>query len=237
MAVVKNKVRVVGNGRKAIRRNAPILGLALNSGRLSKGGQTLATKKKDKKKAAGRKTTKRTNSAKKSVIYMQAKKGKPTKRRNSAGSSIADAVVGAVVIITAAVVSKVATQAVLGEKNTGPMGYLGNMLAGGALWFGAKQITRNQNVLNAIIGGTAVQVVLRATNDYTPLGKFVKDLGVGDYQVQSYVQPQILKDPHRSAEIAVPEGWGRGEVIMAPPMAATAGMAGLYSGTSTQYGY
>jgi hypothetical protein len=53
-------------------------------------------------------------------------------------------------------------------------------------------------------------VILRALNDYTPFGSYVANLGMGDYQMQSYVTPQILLDPVNSSAINIPPGWGGG---------------------------
>ena len=227
MATLKKKVRVVGN--PAHKRN-PILGLTMNPGRKKGESNTMAKRKAKKKNSGGhrKRTGVRKNSATRS--YVMVSKRKVTRRRNAGGNSIADMVIGAVVVVTAAVISKLGAQAVLGDKNTGAMGYAANVAVGAAMYFGASALTKNRTILSAIASGTAVQVVLRAANDYTPLGQYVKDLGVGDYQVQAFVTPQVLVDPHRSAEIAIPNGWGRGEVIMMPT--PVSGVGDLYSGNS-----
>lgn len=235
-STIVTKRRVVGNPAK--RQTNGILGLSWNPAK-TKGVAAMAkTKAKSKKpgtkhRAPGGKAVVKHNASK--PVMMMVHKKKPTIHKKNTGGSkgVANALLGAVVVVASAVASKVGAQMVLGAKNTGVMGYAGNVLAGGALYFAAKSVTRNEMVLNSIMSGTAVQVVLRGINDYTPLGEFVKDLGMGDYQVQSYVTPQILKAPHESAAIRVPDGWGRGEVVMMPAASAVApasGMGALYGG-------
>lgn len=251
MAKTIRKTRVVGNPAT---RNNSILGLAFNpagkgrSSSKSKGVSSYMAK--TKQKASGPKKAKR-NSAKKNtsvvkaapsrVIYMTPKKAKPQKRRNAGSSSLADMVIGAVVTVAAAVASKIGAQAVLGAKNTGPMGYAANAAVGAALYFGASRLTRNTTILNGIASGATVQIVLRAASDYTPLGAFTKDLGMGDYMVQGFVAPQVLKDPHNSADISIPDGWGRGDTVVlnsggnggGAAVMAPGGMGGLYGRSSS----
>lgn len=194
------------------------------------------TKAKGAKKSGSAKKHRTAGAVKKNrgSVVMAKRMGYSAKQRNSGmrAGGISDTLVSAVVVIASAVASKVGAQMVLQGKNTGLMGYAGNAAAGAALYFAAKAAKAPEKVLNAIAGGTAVQIVLRGINDFTPLGGYVKDLGMGDYQVQSFVTPQILKSPNESAEISVPAGWGRGEVVMLPAAAAaanSAGMSGLYS--------
>jgi len=135
-------------------------------------------------------------------------------------------VTNAVFVIVGALGSKLGAQAVLGSNNTGLVGYAGNAAAGGILWFLAEKVMKNRAAASGVLAGTAVQIVLRLINDYTPFGSYVANLGMGDYQMQSFVTPQVLVDPLRNADISIPPGW-------APQIAAPApakGVAGLYSG-------
>jgi hypothetical protein len=132
----------------------------------------------------------------------------------------------AVFVIVGALGSKLGAQAVLGTNNVGVVGYAGNAAAGGILWFLAEKVMKNRNAANGIIAGTLVQIILRVINDYTPFGSYVANLGMGDYQMQSFVTPQILVDPWRNADIRIPQGWG----AAAPPMSASAGPRQLRAG-------
>lgn len=138
-------------------------------------------------------------------------------------------------IITGAVGSKLITQAVLGEKNTGVFGYGGNALVTALLGVGTSKMLKNPQAGNAVIAGGVVQIVLRALTDFTPFGKFTQTLGLGDYLASNFVTPQRYVDPLNSAMVEIPGGWA--PKVLPPPAPAAAGMgsAGLYSGASSLY--
>lgn len=152
------------------------------------------------------------------------------KRRNTGSSAGMGSVGGLVTTGTFAIVgalgSKLGAQLVLGTNNTGPVGYLGNAAVGAGMWFLADKVLKNRNMGHGILIGTVIQIILRVVNDYTPFGSYVANLGMGDYQMQSYVTPQILLDPVNSAAISIPNGWGQG-AIAAPPMTSGHGMKGF----------
>lgn len=136
-------------------------------------------------------------------------------------------------IIAGAVGSKLLTQAVLGAKNTGVMGYGANALVTGLLGVGVSKGLRNESAGNAVIAGGVVQIVLRALSDFTPFGKYTSQLGLGDYLASNFVVPQRYVDPLNSAQVEIPSGWA--PKVIAPPAAAPAagmGAAGLYAGSS-----
>jgi hypothetical protein len=144
-------------------------------------------------------------------------------------------VTNAVFVIVGALGTKLATQAVLGTNNVGLVGYAGNAAAGGVLWFLTSKVMKNPAASSGVIAGTIVQIVLRIIHDYTPFGQYVAQLGMGDYQMQSFVTPQVLVDPWRNADISIPRGWAPKTVVQLPAGAAPAGapaagagMAGLY---------
>lgn len=126
----------------------------------------------------------------------------------------------AVFVIVGALGSKLGAQAILGTNNVGVVGYAGNAAIGAVGWFLAEKVMKNRTAANGIIAGTLVQIILRVINDYTPFGSYVANLGMGDYQMQSFVTPQVLVNPMNNATIQIPSGWGGGG---APPMSATAG--------------
>lgn len=152
-------------------------------------------------------------------------------------SSIA---INAVFVIVGAVGSKLLAQMVLGSNNTGVVGYAANAIAGGAMWFVAEKVMHNKDAANGIIAGTAVEIILRLINDYTPFGSYVSGLGLGDYQAQAWLTPQVLVDPYKNAQIQWPGGL---LAAVTPPPAATmpaavgvsAGMGDLYGGRSGLY--
>jgi len=142
-------------------------------------------------------------------------------------------VTNAVFVIAGALGSKLGAQMVLGTNNTGLIGYAGNAAAGAVLWFLAEKVMKNRTAAEGVLAGTAVQIVLRLINDYTPFGSYVANLGMGDYQMQSFVTPQVLVDPMRNADIRIPAGWApQLPPPPAPPMIKSgggSGMGGMYS--------
>jgi len=232
MAKTYRKVKVVGNtGRRAFgspskkkkkykrpghatRSNPDIIGFTLAAGNPGRKGKMAKTKKKHHKKAKGY-----AHSAHRSNTGHTKHHTKHYKRNAGSLGGMAPLVTNAAFVIIGALGSKLGTQAILGTKNTGLLGYAGNAAVGGVLWFITEKVMKNRAASTGVISGTIVQILLRIINDYTPFGQYVAQLGMGDYQMQSFVTPQVLVDPWRSAEIAIPPGW-------APRMAALPAAAG-----------
>lgn len=131
-------------------------------------------------------------------------------RRRNPGmfSEIGPMFTNAVFVIVGALGSKLGAQAFLGTNNVGLVGYAGNAATGAVLWFLADKVMKNRAAANGIVAGTLVQIILRVINDYTPFGSYVANLGMGDYQAQSFVTPQVLVDPWKNADVRIPNGWG-----------------------------
>lgn len=170
------------------------------------------------------------------------KKGKV--QRNIGGSrggsfGMGDYVINALFVAAGGLGTKLITQMVLQDKNTGVMGYGVNALTGAALWFLTDRGLKNKAASMGVISGTILQIIIRLINDYTPFGQYVSQLGVGDYQAQAFLTPQVLVDPVNSAQIRFPPA------LMAaaypPPaqtMPAQAGVSGfdpLYGSRSDLY--
>ncbi len=156
-------------------------------------------------------------------------------RRNPGLGSVGPLITNAAFTIIGALGSKLGAQLVLGTGNTGVMGYGANIGVGLGLWFLAEKVMKNRAAATGILAGTAVQVILRAINDFTPFGTYVANLGMGDYQVQAYVVPQVLIDPTNSADIRIPSGWGAPAIPA--PMPSSSGMKGIsvYDGAGASY--
>jgi hypothetical protein len=170
--------------------------------------------------------------------------GRRMNRRRNPGAGmgrISSIAINAVFVIVGAVGSKLLAQMVLGSNNTGVVGYAANAIAGGAMWFVAEKVMHNQDAANGIIAGTAVEIILRLINDYTPFGSYVSGLGMGDYQAQAWLTPQVLVNPYANAEIQWPQGLL--SAVTPPPSVtmpasagiAPAGMGDLYGGKSGLY--
>lgn len=128
--------------------------------------------------------------------------------------------------------SKLGTQAVLGANNTGMTGYATNLVVGVGLWFLGEKVLKNRVAADGLLAGSILQIALRILNDKTPFGQYIGQLGMGDYQMQSFVTPQVLVDPMRNADVQIPDGWAPQTIIQqlpAAPGAPASGMSGLYS--------
>ncbi len=254
MAQVLQKQRIVGNPgrrRKYNRNPGEILGLAL-AGNPGGKKKRMAKKRNTAKRHASGRGRRKSYKRNPGQVRHHATKHRTTRRykRNAGGGpNMGGVVTIAGSALVSAFVTKLGTQMVLGDKNTGVMGYAGNLGVGAALWFVASKFLRSHNVAVGVLTGTVIQVMLRALNDYTPLGSYVSQLGMGDYQMQSFVTPQVLVAPMNNADIAVPPGWGAPAALPPPTPAQTmtasagvsapgggggnpsgAGMSGLYGG-------
>jgi hypothetical protein len=227
-------------------------------------GYTLANgaKKGSKKMAATKKNRKRKNAGKGHAHHsgykarrtnhsmMRSNTGRRPRYKPNAGTfggaGIGSIVTNAVFVIAGALGSKLITQMVLGANNTGLIGYAGNAITGGLMWFVTEKVMHNKTASAGVIAGTAVQIILRLINDYTPFGQYVSQLGMGDYQAQSFVTPQVLVDPYNSAQIRIPGAWLPPALPPAPKtvssssvsagvVPAAAGMGDLYGGRSALY--
>jgi len=244
--VVGNRGRAFGSPRKTYKRKAhrsnvggEILAYNLASGNPGrrKGSMARKAKKKTyhKKPAAATQRHYKKNTGRKNYGGAAHRKVKRYRRNTGIPGGIGPIVTTGTFAIVGALGSKLGAQLVLGTNNTGVMGYGANLIAGGALWFLADKVMKNRNAAHGILIGTVIQVILRALNDYTPFGSYVANLGMGDYQMQSYVTPQILMDPTNSANIRIPSGWGAPAI--AAPMPTGKGMNGpsVYDGAGASY--
>lgn len=209
-----------------------IISLALNPAN-TKGKRSKMAATKQKSGQRGRKPRsrsrhkKQTNPARHhSAPARQHRRRRHRSMKNAGGGGgVGNLLSTAVFTIGGAVGSKLITQAVLGDKNVGFMGYAGNGLVAIGLSLLAGKIMRNQQAAKAILAGGVVQIVLRAITDFTPFGKFTSQIGMGDYQVSNFVTPQRYVDALNSAEVEIPPGWAP-KVIM-PPAAAAAAAPGM----------
>jgi hypothetical protein len=246
LAQVERKTTIVGNpGRRMFGWGSPTKSARAKTGRRSRvsnpGGQILGFtlagnpgRKAHMAKAAKRKSSKPRGYAKSKYKnpgrhhsgHSTHRRGKtamnPGHRRrrrfqNPGLGQIGDFTMNAVFVLIGGLGSKLGTQAVLGANNVGLVGYAANAAVGGVLWFITRMVLKNKNAEAGVISGTILQILLRVINDYTPFGSYVNQLGMGDYQMQSFVTPQILVDPWNSAQIQIPPGWAP---AIAPPAAA-----------------
>jgi hypothetical protein len=178
-----------------------------------------------------RRSTRRRANRRRNPSYMIRRVNR--RRRNPGGmGSLTGIVTNAVFVIVGALGSKLGAQLILGSNNVGWVGYLGNAAVGLGLWFLTEHVMKNKEASSGVIAGTVVEVLLRIINDMTPFGQYVSGLGMGDYQMQSFVTPQVLVDPYNNAQIQLPNGWAPQTIVQAPAAPAS-GMGYMYGDTYT----
>lgn len=233
--------------RRSKRRNkGEIIGytFAQPASRKNRGKMAATKAKKTRKRRArsgGHRVNRRRNTGRRMNYVHHRRRRNPGRRRRNPGEGmgrISSIAINAVFVIVGAVGSKLLAQMVLGSNNTGIVGYAANAIAGGVMWFVAEKVMHNKDAANGIIAGTAVEIILRLINDYTPFGSYVSGLGMGDYQAQAWLTPQVLVNPYKDATIQWPQGLLS---AVTPPPAATmpaqvgVGMGDLYGGSSDLY--
>jgi hypothetical protein len=119
--------------------------------------------------------------------------GRRRAQRNPAGYGMRDLVALGGGAVLGASLPKLASQMVLGTKNTGFMGYLANLAGTGLLAFAASRFAPRERMLAAgILAGGVGQVISRAISDYTTVGQYLQSAGMGDYMASNWVTPQVL---------------------------------------------
>lgn len=211
--------------RRVMRSNpGEILSLVANPARRRKGAMKKAHRR--RKRAASnpaRRTRRRRSAVSRPKHRRRSRRANPTRviyrtrakhhrrsRRNpsrAGGGGITGLFTNALWLIGGAVGTKVITQAVLGAKNTGVMGYIGNAVTAFGLSLLVGKLLKNPTAGKAVLSGGIVALVLRLLSDYTPLGQYTSAIGMGDYQVSNWVTPQRYKDALNSAEVEIPAGW------------------------------
>lgn len=138
----------------------------------------------------------------------------------------------AVGVVGGAVGSKLITQMVLTSSNTGIMGYLGNAVSTGLLAWGTNALLKKRDLAQAVMLGGAVQIILRAINDFTPYGSYLSLSGLGDYQIANFPTPSWYANGLRSPNPSVPNGWG-GAAALPAPTTKVVNSSGAGSGATT----
>jgi hypothetical protein len=164
-----------------------------------KGTKTMAAKKRKTKRATAQRNagTRRRRSIPK-VVRHHRRRSNPGMGRATEFVKLGASVVGG------AVGSKVATQLILGAKNTSWLGYLGNLVATALLGYGANLMFKDKIIAQGVVGGGIAQVIVRVIGDQTPYGSYLQGAGVGDYQASAFLAPQRMVDARHTAQVELP---------------------------------
>jgi len=111
--------------------------------------------------------------------------------RSNPGGRVMTYVTAGASVVGGAVGSKVLTQLVLQGKNTGAMGYAGNIGATVGLGWLAHMFFRDKSISTMAVAGGIAQLIVRVLTDQTPYGTAFSGAGLGDYQVGwNFLTPQ-----------------------------------------------
>lgn len=92
-------------------------------------------------------------------------------------------------------------QWILGASNTGAMGYVGNFVSTLILTWAGGAFVRNKAFPAGILAGGIGGLLRRIIADYSLVGPFGSQLGLGDYMVSNWVTPQRVVDGWNSAYV------------------------------------
>lgn len=168
-----------------------------------RGHKTMAATKKHKKRASAQRNAGSRRHKKMNVSRRHSRRSNPGRVQEYLKAGVS--------VVGGAVLSKIGTQVVLGAKNTGFMGYGGNLVATGILGWAAHAMFKDKLVSQMVIAGGIAQVIVRAIGEQTPYGKYLAGAGVGDYQLSAFLTPQRSVNALRNAAIEQPR-WS-----LAPP--------------------
>jgi hypothetical protein len=148
-------------------------------------------------------------------------------RRNPGVGRVGGLLVSGVYVVGGAVGTRMLTQALLGARNTGVFGYIGNAAAAFGLSWGVKKFVRNPQAANMVLLGGFTALAVRLLQDYTPLGQFVQanlagmgirgDTGMGLLLNNSFSSPMI----YDNGGAVMPSAW---RAMIPAPAAAVRGL-------------
>jgi hypothetical protein len=184
----KKRSRKNSHHRMKTRKNSPEL-LMLTAGNPAQRRSTNMAKKRKKKARA---TASRPNAGRRRAHAP--KKHHSRRYRSNPGSFLGrpmDWVIGGAGVLAGGTLSTIIPQAVLGDSNTGAMGYVATGITAIALGWGAHMVFGRTPVLaGAVVAGGFGALLRRVITDKTPYGSALASSGVGDYIAWNYVTPQ-----------------------------------------------
>jgi len=128
------------------------------------------------------------------------------------------------------------SNAVLSTNNTGWVGYLSNLAGTLVLAWGASKVAKGpsgQHFSLGILAGGIGATIKRIIGDYSLLGSYGSQLGMGDYMASNWVTPQRMVDGLHSAMVQIPGGWAPTTIVAPAAGGKNAGMGStgdLYGG-------
>lgn len=207
--------------KKHVARKPNLGGIFALTANPAKGHKRMAQTKKNKRRAssksnAGKRQTKRNP-------------GRTHHRRRANPGTFGrpmDWLEGGAGVLTGVVAARGLPQLVLGSSNTGPMGYAANAVATAIATFAAHMAFPRHHVFSAsVLAGGVAAIISRVIGDYSLLGSYSSQLGLGDYLMNfNFTTPQYLA-PGNSRGL-ITQGGAPASVPMNMNSAAPAGVSG-----------
>ena len=176
-----------------------VLGAAGNPAKRRK--RSMATTKKRRRAGSHkqRNAAKRRNPSRRMIRHHR--------RRSNPGGRVMTYVTAGASVVGGAVGSKMLTQLVLQSKNTGAMGYAGNVGATIGLGWLAHMFFRDKTISTMVVAGGIAQLIVRVLSDQTPYGSALSGAGLGDYMTNwNFVWPQRVGGGYPPNQILPPGG-------------------------------
>jgi hypothetical protein len=217
----KSPKRVNPTHRRAVKRRKP-------ARKRNLGGIFALANPAKRSKSMARKRTRKSSSPKHHRRAGSAKRrnsARPHRRRSNPGMGLGqpkDWLYGGVGVIAGVVGTRALPQLILGASNTGIMGYLANAAATGLLTFAAHMASKNRVLSASVLAGGAASILSRIIQDYSLLGTYSAQVGLGDYLMSDWLTPQYLTDGLHNANLNRP-----GAVAATMPGASVGSLAGI----------
>jgi len=130
---------------------------------------------------------------------------------------------GGVGVLAGVIGTRAIPQMVLGANNTGPIGYFANAASTAILTFAAHMASPKNHVLAAaVLAGGSASILSRIIQDYSLLGSYSSQVGLGDYLMSDFLTPQLVSNGLHTAALNRPSWY-------APPAAVPVNVAGAPS--------
>lgn len=136
---------------------------------------------------------------------------------------------GGVGVIAGVVGTRALPQLVLGSSNTGIMGYLANAASTALLTVAAHFASKSRVLAASVLAGGAASILSRIIQDYSLLGSYSSQVGLGDYLMSDFLTPQRLTNGLQTANLMQPK-WAQSAPAALPVNVAGAGVGDIYGG-------
>lgn len=192
-------------------------------------GNPAPSKRSKKDSMARHRKSKKSGRRRPSSVARRPRKQNPARRghrrRRNPGFNVGQAggyIKKAGFLIAGAAGTRLLTQAVLGSKNTGVIGYIANAIVALILGPVTGKVLKSPDAGAMVTLGGFVGLTLRLITDFTPFGQQLALSGMGDYQVSTFFTPARYIDATNSAVVDLPAS------VQPRLPAAPAAMSGLY---------